>query len=104
MKKVKEMKKAKLQSGKEIIYDRDFFLNDLIEAMKTSEGIYSSIGYLTVAVSTITMLFDKLQLTKFMEDVEVSIEDYERWFEASAKENGVDKIVYDKLFGDKNED
>ncbi len=98
----KEMEKVKFKSGKEIMIDRDFFLNDIIEAMTQSKGIFSSVGHLVVAVSTITMLFDKLQLTDFLHDREVSIEDYEQWFEKSAKENDVDQLIYKKLFGDKN--
>ena len=103
MAKNKEMKKATLKSGKEITYEADYFLNDLVEAIENSECIYTSTAHKAVAVSTITMLFSKLKLTDYMNDVEVTIEDYKEFFEQPAIQNGIDKFLYKELFGDKDE-
>ena len=103
MAKNKETKKATLKSGKEIVYEVEFFLNDLVKAIENSECIYSSIAHKAIVVSTITMLFHKLKLTDYMNNIEVKIEDYKEWFEQPAIENGIDNFIYTELFGDKDE-
>jgi len=85
--------------------DKDFFLHQIIEAMKMSKGVYRNEVYLLIAISTVTMLFDKFKLFKFLEDREITLKDYEKWFEKPAKEAGYDELFYSKLFGEecKNE-
>lgn len=99
----KEMSNVKLKSGNEVKVERDFYLNELIACMEQSEGVYNSIASKIVAISTIKMLFDLLDITAYIEQKDVSKSDYEKWFLKPAEEYGYDKIIYDMLFGDEDE-
>jgi hypothetical protein len=104
MPKNKDMETTKLQNGRVVEFEKDFFLNTLVVAIEKSEGIFSCVAHKTVAAGTIKMLFFKFQLAEYMDGMEVSEADYSRWFEKSAIENNVDKFIYNKLFGnEKNE-
>ena len=100
MPKSKNKEKIKLQSGKEIEVHTDFYLEQIVQAIETSEGIYAGIAHKTVAASTLTMLFDMFALSDFIEEKEITKEDYKRWFEQPAKDIGADKFIYFKIFGE----
>ncbi len=89
-------KKTKKDDNK--IEDRYFFLDEIVNAMQMSKGIYRGRGHLVISIATLEMLFDKLQLAQFLNNNEITKEDYKKYFEQSAIENSINKYVYDKLF------
>lgn len=98
------MAKKKTTKDDEKIEDKDFFLHEIIGAMKMSKGIYRGNGHLVISIATIEMLFDKLQLAQYLEENEVTVEDYKKYFQQRAKEVEIDEYIYNKLFkGCKNE-
>jgi len=96
----KNKEKIKLQNGKEVEVHTDFYLEQIVEAIETSEGIYAGIAHKMVAASTLTMLFDMFALSDFIENKEITKEDYKQWFEKPAKAIGADKFIYFKIFGE----
>lgn len=94
--KTKDTKKTTLIDGKEIEFHKDFFLNSLVDAIEKSEGTYSGIVHKTVVISVLRMIFFKFQIAEFMDGMEVSEADYEKWFKSSKK--NVNEYIYYKLF------
>lgn len=99
-----EITNVKPKSGNEVKVERDFYLNELIACMEQSEGVYPGIASKFVAISTIKMLFELLDITTFIEQKDVSRADYEKWFKELAEKYGYDEIIYDVLLNDGNED
>ena len=100
MAKNKDMETTKLQSGRVVEYHKDFFLNTLVVAIEKSEGVFSCPAHKVLAAGTLKMLFYKFNLADFMNDVELTVEDYKQFFEKSAIEVGVADYIYYKLFGE----
>ena len=75
-----------------------FFLDEIINSMKMSKGIYRGKGHLVISIATLEMLFDKLQIAQFLNKNEVTIEDFKKYFEQPAIESGINDYVYNKLF------
>ena len=100
----KDTQNVKLKSGKEVEVHKNFYLNGIVQAIETSEGIYSCPAHKAVTIGTIKMLFSNFQLRKYMDDLDVTKEDFKNWFEEPTAAVGADRFVYDKLFGDEYED
>ena len=101
--KSKDTQNMKLKSYKEVEAHKDFFLHSLIEAVESSEEIYSCDAHKVVVIGTLKMLFFKFQLTEYMSKIEITEADYSRWFEKLAIENNVDNFLFYKMFGDEDE-
>ena len=100
----KDIKTVKLKNGREVEVHKDFYLNGIVQAIETSEGIYSCPAHKAVAVGTIMMLFFNFKLSEYMDDMDVKKEDFKKWFEKPTEAVGADKFIYDKLFGDEDEE
>ncbi|MEA2110694.1 MAG: hypothetical protein U9P71_01465, partial [Campylobacterota bacterium] len=61
---------------------KDFFLNSLVDAIEKSEETYSGVVHKTVVIAALRMIFFKFQIAEFMDGMEVSKADYEKWFKS----------------------
>jgi hypothetical protein len=92
------MANKQIDKDNEKLENKYFFLDEIINSMKMSKGIYRGKGHLIISIATLEMLFDKLQLAQFLNRNEVTVEDYKKYFEQSATESGISDYVYNKLF------
>ena len=98
------MKTTKLQNGRVVEFEKDFFLNTLVETIEKSEEIYSCVAHKVAVIGTLKMLFFKFQLAEYMDGMEVLEQDYKKFFKQKAIENNVDNFLYNKLFSGKEDE
>ena len=61
------MATKKIDKDDKKLENKYFFLDEIVNSMKMSNGIYRGKGHLVISIATLEMLFDKLQLARYLE-------------------------------------
>ena len=69
-----------------------------------SEGIYCNDIEKLIAASTLKMLFFKFSISDYIDQYEITTNDYEKWYELQAKELGINDLLKEIIFGNGYED
>ena len=82
----------------------NFFLKNILDAIEQSIGIYENHSYKIVAMSSLELMWDKLNVDEYYMSYDITEEDYLEYFEKRAKENNIDKYIHWVMFNEENQD
>ena len=82
----------------------NYCLKNILEAIETSSGIYENNAFKVVAMSSLELMWDKLEVDNFYHSYDFTEEDYLKYFLKRTKEKNIDKYIHWVMFNSENEE
>ena len=82
----------------------NFFLKNILDAIEQSSNIYENNLYKIVAISSLELMWDKLNVDDYYHNYDITEEDYLEYFSRRTKENNVDNYIHWVMFDEENQD
>jgi len=82
----------------------NYFLKNILEAIETSSGIYENDTFKVVAMSSIELMWDRLDVDFYFHNYDVTEEDYLKYFEQRTAKANIKEYIHWVMFNSENEE
>ena len=76
----------------------NYLLKNILDAIEQSSDIYENNAFKVVAMATLELMWDKLEVDNFYYSYDIVEEDYLKYFQKRTKENDIDKYIHWVMF------
>ncbi len=81
----------------------NYFLKNILEAIEQSSDIYENDAFKIVAMATLELMWDKLEVDNFYYGYDIVEEDYLKYFLKRTKAKNIDKYIHWVMFKSEKE-
>ena len=81
----------------------NYFLKNILDSIEQSSDIYENNAYKVVAMGTLELMWDKLEVDDFYKSYDFTEEDYLKYFLKRTKENNIDEYIHWVMFDSEKE-
>jgi len=81
----------------------NYFLKNILDAIEQSSDIYENNAYKVVAMGTLELMWNKLEVDDFYKSYDFTEEDYLQYFQKRTKENNIDEYIHWVMFAEENQ-
>lgn len=82
----------------------NYFLLNILEAIETSSGIYENDAFKVVAMATLELMWDKLEVDNFYHNHDLNEQDFCDYFEKRAAKANIKEYIHWVMFKSEREE
>jgi len=82
----------------------NYFLKNILEAIEKSSDIYENNAFKVVAMATLELMWDKLEVDNFYHSYDFTEEDYLKYFEQRTAKANIKKYIHWVMFNSEKEE